>query len=233
MQYERIADSSKANDTKKKDAEQAVEKYGSSKAESTAGYMSKLEKLAPSVEFGIGNTHSSAKSGKTLTINQKLLEKMQDDPNKEKEMKEIDSMSWGSNISVQITDSAFEKMMVDKEFKNKMMNIIREDARGSNMMCGGTLINIDENGYKGYSYMQSHTKEAGRAFEAHSKDKDSFYSKKCKKDELNELWEKERLKKRQYQEKADDEYMESLRLKEIFQHKEDVAKLYEEKTVKK
>lgn len=233
MQYERIADSSKANDTKKKDAEQAVEKYGSSKAESTAGYMSKLEKLAPSVEFGIGNTHSSAKSGKTLTINQKLLEKMQDDPNKEKEMKEIDSMSWGSNISVQITNSAFEKMMVDKEFKNKMMNIIREDAHGSNMMCGGTLINIDENGYKGYSYMQSHTKEAGRAFEAHSKDKDSFYSKKCKKDELNELWEKERLKKRQYQEKADDEYMESLRLKEIFQHKEDVAKLYEEKTVKK
>lgn len=233
MQYERIADSSKANDTKKKDAEQAVEKYGSSKAESTAGYMSKLEKLAPSVEFGIGNTHSSAKSGKTLTINQKLLEKMQDDPNKEKEMKEIDSMSWGSNISVQITNSAFEKMMVNKEFKNKMMNIIREDAHGSNMMCGGTLINIDENGYKGYSYMQDHTKEAGRAFDAHSKDKDSFYSKKCKKDELNELWEKERLKKRQYQEKADDEYMESLRLKEIFQHKEDVAKLYEEKTVKK
>ena len=147
--------------------------------------------------------------------------------------KEIDSMSWGSNISVQITDSAFEKMMVDKEFKNKMMNIIREDARGSNMMCGGTLINIDENGYKGYSYMQDHTKEAGRAFDAHSKDKDSFYSKKCKKDELNELWERERLKKRQYQEKADDEYMESLRLKDIFQHKEDIAKLYEEKTVKK
>lgn len=33
--------------------------------------------------------------------------------------KEIDSMSWGSNISVQITDSAFEKMMVDKEFKKQ------------------------------------------------------------------------------------------------------------------
>ena len=147
--------------------------------------------------------------------------------------KEIDSMSWGSNISVQITNSAFEKMMVDKEFKNKMMNIIREDAHGSNMMCGGTLINIDENGYKGYSYMQDHTKEAGRAFDAHSKDKDSFYSKKCKKDELNELWERERLKKRQYQEKADDEYMESLRLKDIFQHKEDIAKKKKKKTVKK
>ncbi len=147
--------------------------------------------------------------------------------------KEIDSMSWGSNISVQITDSAFEKMMVDKDFKNKMMNIIREDARGSNMMCGGTLINIDENGYKGYSYMQDHAKEAGKAFETHSKDKDSFYSKKCKKNELNELWEKERLKKRQYQEKIDDEYMERLRLQGIFQHKEDIAKLYEEKTVTK
>lgn len=40
------------------------------------------------------------------------------------------------------------------------------------------------------------------------------------------------IEKRQYQEKADDEYMESLRLKEIFQHKEDVAKLYEEKQSK-
>ena len=34
-------------------------------------------------------------------------------------------------------------------------------------------------------------RRAGRAFDAHSKDKDSFYSKKCKKDELNELWERE------------------------------------------
>ncbi|MDE7423847.1 MAG: hypothetical protein K2N51_09165 [Lachnospiraceae bacterium] len=146
--------------------------------------------------------------------------------------KEIDAMPWGSNISIQITDSAFEKMMIDKEFKSKMINIIREDARGSNMMCGGTLIHIDENGYSGYSYMQDHAKEAGTAFEMHSKDKDSFYTKKCKKDQLNELWEKERLKKHQQQKKIDDEYLEGLLLKEIFQHKEEVAKLYEEKTVK-
>lgn len=59
-----VVSSSKANDTKKKDAEQVVEKYESSKAESTAGYLNKLEKLAPSVEFGIGNTHSSAKTEK-------------------------------------------------------------------------------------------------------------------------------------------------------------------------
>ena len=44
---------------------------------------------------------------------------------------------------------------------------------------------------------------------------------------------RERLKKRQYQEKADDEYMESLRLKDIFQHEEDIAKLYEEKNSQK
>ena len=76
-------------------------------------------------------------------------------------------------------------------------------------------------------------KRQGERLRRIPKIKTVFIQKKCKKDELNELWEKERLKKRQYQEKADDEYMESLRLKEIFQHKEDVAKLYEEKTVKK
>lgn len=62
---------------------------GNSKVKRTVDYAKKLEKLAPSVEFRIGNTHSSAKSGKALTINPKLLEKMQDDPNKEKEMKEL------------------------------------------------------------------------------------------------------------------------------------------------
>ena len=90
-------------------------------------------------------------------------------------------MPWGANTSIQITDGAFRKMMEDGEFKNKMMKIIREDAVGSNKMCGGTLINIDENGYKGYSYMADHAKEAGSAFAAHSKDKDAFYVKKAEK----------------------------------------------------
>jgi len=90
-------------------------------------------------------------------------------------------MPWGANTSIQITDGAFRKMMEDGEFKNKMMKIIREDAVGSNKMCGGTLINIDENGYKGYSYMADHAKEAGSAFAAHSKDKDAFYVKKSRK----------------------------------------------------
>lgn len=108
---------------------------------------------------------------------------------------EINSMPWGANTSIQITDGAFRKMMEDGEFKNKMMKIIREDAVGSNKMCGGTLINIDENGYKGYSYMADHAKEAESAFSAHSKDKDSFYVKKAeKKREYMKLLEEKRLK---------------------------------------
>lgn len=56
---------------------------------SKEAYAKELAKLAPSVEFGVGSALSSAKSGKTLTINPKLLEKMQNDPRQEKEMKEL------------------------------------------------------------------------------------------------------------------------------------------------
>ena len=119
---------------------------------------------------------------------------------------EINSMPWGANTSIQITDGAFRKMMEDGEFKNKMMKIIQEDAVGSNKMCGGTLINIDENGYKGYSYMADHAKEAGSAFAAHSKDKDAFYVKKAeKKREYMKLLEEKRAQaKRQQQELLDE-----------------------------
>lgn len=128
---------------------------------------------------------------------------------------EINSMPWGANTSIQITDGAFKKMMENSEFKNKMMKIIREDAIGSNKMCGGTLINIDENGYKGYSYMADHAKEAGTAFSAHSSDKNSFYTKKAKNksnsSDLTEYYEKQR---------RDRELQQELRDKEYFQHKE-------------
>ena len=102
--------------------------------------------------------------------------------------------------------------MEDSEFKNKMMKIIREDAVGSNKMCGGTLINIDENGYKGYSYMADHAKEAESAFSAHSKDKDSFYVKKAeKKREYMKLLEEKRLK----QELAEKDLKASLERKRL------------------
>ena len=62
---------------------------GNGKAKSTTDYAKKLEKLVPSVDFKVGNVCSSANSGKSLTVNPKLLEKMQNDPEKEKEMKDM------------------------------------------------------------------------------------------------------------------------------------------------
>lgn len=84
-----MADNGSTNITKKKDTEQTSETTVSSKTKSTAGYVNELARLAPSVEFGIGSTYSSKKRGKTLTINSHLLEKMQNDPEKEKEIKEL------------------------------------------------------------------------------------------------------------------------------------------------
>ena len=62
---------------------------GSSKAKQTTDYANRLAKLVPSVDFRIGNACSSAKNGKSLTVNPKLLEKMQNDPEKEKDMKDL------------------------------------------------------------------------------------------------------------------------------------------------
>lgn len=83
------AESGAANGTKKKGTEKTQETAGNSKSKSTAEYANELAKLVPSVEFKIGNSYSTAKTGKTLTVNPKLLEKMQNDPEKEKEMKEL------------------------------------------------------------------------------------------------------------------------------------------------
>ena len=84
-----MAESSTANSAKKKETEKTTETAGSSKAKKTTDYANGLAKLVPSVEFKVGNSYSTAKSGKTLTVNPQLLEKMQNDPNKEKEMKEM------------------------------------------------------------------------------------------------------------------------------------------------
>ncbi len=62
---------------------------GNGKAKSTEAYAKELAKLAPSVEFKVGNSYSTAKSGKTLTINPQLLEKMQNNPEQAKETKEL------------------------------------------------------------------------------------------------------------------------------------------------
>ncbi len=70
-------------------AAQKNSKVENGKAKSTAGYTKELEKLVPSVEFRIGNAGVSAQSGKTLTVNPKLLEKMQNDPKTKKDMEDM------------------------------------------------------------------------------------------------------------------------------------------------
>lgn len=86
-----------AGNTKKKGAEKTQETAESSKSKSTTEYANELAKLVPSVDFKVGNGCSLAKSGKSLTVNPKLLEKMQNDPEKEKNMKDmikgVESMS--------------------------------------------------------------------------------------------------------------------------------------------
>ncbi|MDE5892327.1 MAG: hypothetical protein K2H45_05340 [Acetatifactor sp.] len=89
-----MAASSAANSTKKKEAEKTAETAGSGKirdgrVKGTAEYASELAKLVPSMEFKVGNSYSCAKSGKTLTIDPRILEKMQNDPEQEKETKEL------------------------------------------------------------------------------------------------------------------------------------------------
>ena len=92
-----MAESSAASSAKKKETEKTTETAGSSKAKKTTDYANGLAKLVPSVDFKVGNVCSSAKSGKSLTVNPKLLEKMQNDPKKEKDMKDmikgVESMS--------------------------------------------------------------------------------------------------------------------------------------------
>ena len=70
-------------------ATQKNSEAGNDKAKSAAGYAKELKKLVPSVEFRVGNACVSAQRGKSLTVNPKLLEKMQNDPEQAKETKEL------------------------------------------------------------------------------------------------------------------------------------------------
>ncbi len=70
-------------------AAQKNSEAGNDKAKSVASYVKKLEKLVPSVEFRVGNACLSAQSGKSLTVNPKLLEKMQNDPKTKKDMEDM------------------------------------------------------------------------------------------------------------------------------------------------
>ena len=169
----------------------------------------------------IKSVNSTEESGNTKELSE--AEKLE--VFKKEMWKEINSLSWGSSVSIQITDEAFEKMMNDSEFKNKMMNLIREDSRGSHNMCGGTLININENGYSGYSYMADHAKEANAAYESHSKG--SFYSKKVKNQNADDIWEEKLLERERQQDLRDKEYFHHIEMTEYWNKRQNAAAAYE------
>lgn len=139
---------------------------------------------------------------------------------------EIDSLAWGCDISIHISDEAFERMMNDVDFKDRMMNFIREDASVSGIKGGGTIINIDESGYSGFSWMEGYPGETEAGFSAHSKN--AFYSKKVsRKLDYMELWEERRYEREVQRDKLNKEYEEPLFLKQHFARKERAAAVYE------
>lgn len=86
---ENVADSSTVNGTKKKQMQTVPVTGNSGNSQRMSDYLNELAQLAPSVEVRAGITFSKAGSGKTLTISPGLLKRMQNDPEKEKEMKEL------------------------------------------------------------------------------------------------------------------------------------------------
>ena len=84
-----MAENNTPRGTKKKEAEKSSPTAKNDMDESMADYVRQLAKLVPSVEFRVGNSFSSAKTGLTLAVNPKLIEKMRNNPEQEKETKEL------------------------------------------------------------------------------------------------------------------------------------------------
>ncbi len=142
--------------------------------------------------------------------------------------KELNSLPWNNsvNASIQITDSAFERMMTDEDFKNRIMKIMHEEASVCRPPIVSSLTWIDENGYRGISYNDyemGHT-----AFNAHSKSRDSFYVRKAQRDSIQEVWEKARENRNLQREKDEKRYMKSECLKNYYKHLDQMALLFED-----
>ena len=140
--------------------------------------------------------------------------------------KELDSLPWNrsANVSIQITDSAFKRMMTDENFKNRMMKIMHEEASACRPPIATSLTYIDEKGYKGFSYNDYDM--ANTAFKAHSKHKDSFYVKKAKTQEINDAWEKAQQRRDKQREIREEEYWNKYYARKAFAHQEQVANMY-------
>ena len=131
--YSNYVAQSMVGNAKKKETENTSETTGSSKSKSTSDYVNELAKLVPSVELKVGNSFSTAKSGKTLTINPQLLEKMQNDPEQEKEMKElIKGVESAVNMLDNVMNASgwsvvFKHDYIDENGKYRQIALVRND----------------------------------------------------------------------------------------------------------
>lgn len=145
---------------------------------------------------------------------------------------EINSFSWNPsmNISIQITDGAFKRMMEDSDFKDRMLSVIQKESVAAQPPGNTSLTWIDESGYRGYSYLDN---DAGLiAFKAHSNHKNSFYVKRAEdENDANEIWLQWQQERKEQRELLDEEIERTQYLNSVYKHKADIAKLYEEKTV--
>ncbi len=147
---------------------------------------------------------------------------------------EINSMPWNSSVSVsiQITDKAFERMMNDPDFKERMLTTIGKEAAAAHYPVTTSLTWIDENGYRGQSWNFGYGEDI---YKMHSSDKNSFYSKKAtnKSDstDLTEYYEKQRREREFQQEMRDKEYFDHKRLTEYWNKRQSAAASYEANVV--
>lgn len=123
-----MAESSTVNSTKNKGTEKTAQA-----AKNRTEYAAKLAKLVPSVEFKVGNAFSSAQNGITLTVSPKILEKMQNDPEQEKETMELIK---GVEAAAQLFDGiykasgwevVFRHGYIDENGKYRQVSLIRNE----------------------------------------------------------------------------------------------------------
>ena len=79
--------------------------------------------------------------------------------------------------------------------------------------------------------MANHAKEVTAAYASHSNDKDSFYSKKIKKQDADDIQEKKWLEWERQREFLNEKYVKKLYTNKVYKPKEEIAKLYEKGTI--
>ena len=173
------------------------------------------------------NVNSTGETGNT----QELSEAEKLEAFKKEMWNEINSIPRSNSISwsINITDEAFERMMNEPEFKDKMMSLIREDAAAGRYPIVCSITTIDENGYKGYSYNDTNVGNA--AYSSHSKDKNNFYNKKAtnksNSTDLTEYYKKQRRERELQQELRDKEYFQHKEMTEYWNKRQSAAASYE------